>query len=82
MNHEHNPTETCILCHKETHYRFKDHIDTRIGYIEGAGQLCSSCYLAGSAEGRESVVVPKSLIMNTSNNYELGEKVRKLMWDL
>ena len=35
--------EFCINCGKETHYKQSDHIDHRMGYIEGAGQLCSRC---------------------------------------
>ena len=31
-------------CDKETIYNRTDHIDFRIGYIEGAGQLCLDCY--------------------------------------
>ena len=36
--------DNCVTCNKETHYRIDDHIDMRIGYIEGAGQLCLDCY--------------------------------------
>jgi hypothetical protein len=32
----------CIMCGVETPYDFETHIDLRIGYIEGAGQLCSA----------------------------------------
>ena len=39
-----NPIEKCIVCGKETPYKFNDHIDTRVGYVEGAGQSCHSCY--------------------------------------
>jgi hypothetical protein len=39
-----NPIEKCVLCDKETNYRFNDHIDYRVRYIEGAGQLCIECY--------------------------------------
>ena len=35
--------ELCVNCGKETRYKKSDHIDTRLGYIEGAGQLCSRC---------------------------------------
>lgn len=43
-NSEKNPVEICVVCGKETTYRFNDHIDTRIGYIEGVGQSCNKCY--------------------------------------
>ena len=36
--------EYCISCKAETKY-FKDtHIDLREHYIEGAGQLCKTCF--------------------------------------
>ena len=36
--------ELCITCKKETKYHKDDHIDFRLGYIEGAGQLCVDCH--------------------------------------
>jgi len=36
--------EYCVNCGKETQYKKGDHIDTKISYIEGAGQLCSRCH--------------------------------------
>jgi hypothetical protein len=39
-----NPIEICIICGAETEYRFNTHIDYRVGYVEGAGQLCLKCY--------------------------------------
>ena len=36
--------ETCVLCKQETKYHREDHIDFRIGYIQGAGQLCLDCF--------------------------------------
>ena len=36
--------DSCVTCDKETPYRIDDHIDMRIGYVEGAGQLCFDCY--------------------------------------
>lgn len=40
LNHD-----KCIECGKDTGYSINDHIDSRKGYIEGAGQLCSECFL-------------------------------------
>lgn len=68
--------EHCILCGKETPYDFETHIDFRHGYIEGAGQLCKSCYDKGT-EHRQ-VLVPADMIYNTPNDQELGGKVRQL----
>lgn len=36
--------EKCVLCDKETEYTKDIHIDYRLHYIEGVGQLCSECY--------------------------------------
>ncbi len=32
--------DKCVICGKVSPYKFSQHIDTRIGYIEGAGQGC------------------------------------------
>ena len=36
--------DTCVTCNKESLYETTEHINYRIGYIEGAGQLCLECY--------------------------------------
>ena len=36
--------ESCVQCGESTKYRITDHIDFRVGYIEGAGQLCIDCH--------------------------------------
>jgi len=36
--------DKCVTCNKESVYDKEEHIDFRIGYIEGAGQLCLECY--------------------------------------
>ena len=36
--------DKCVSCDKDTEYNLHDHVDFRIGYIEGAGQLCLDCY--------------------------------------
>ena len=33
----------CVSCNKETEYNKTDNTTIRIGYIEGAGQLCLGC---------------------------------------
>jgi hypothetical protein len=35
--------DLCVKCGEKTVYKKTDHIDKRMGYIEGAGQLCTSC---------------------------------------
>jgi hypothetical protein len=75
---ENNPIEKCILCGKDTTYHFNDHIDFRIGYIEGAGQLCKSCHDRGT--NRNYMTIPENLVYNTPNDQELGGKVREIYW--
>jgi hypothetical protein len=36
--------DKCVSCGCETPYDKMDHIDFRLGYVEGAGQLCLDCY--------------------------------------
>jgi hypothetical protein len=69
----------CILCGIETSYKRSTHIDMRIGYIEGAGQLCSNCYSRGTEHG--AIAVDYNTILGTPNDQELGAKVRKLYWE-
>lgn len=37
-------TEVCITCGEDTPYKQNTHIDLREHYVEGAGQLCKSCW--------------------------------------
>lgn len=69
----------CVLCKVETAYDKDTHIDMRIGYIEGFGQLCASCYHKGN--NHNCILIPEHIINNTPNNNELGAKVRQLYWD-
>ena len=41
---EKNPIEKCVVCDKDTEYKFNDNINFRFNYVEGAGQLCKECY--------------------------------------
>lgn len=36
--------EKCVVCDCETQFDINEHIDFRMGYIEGVGQLCLNCY--------------------------------------
>lgn len=36
--------DKCVLCEKDTPYTKETHIDYRLNYIEGAGQMCEGCY--------------------------------------
>jgi len=68
----------CMLCKVETAYDEDTHIDMRIGYIEGLGQLCPNCYDKGN--NHSCILVPEYIINSTPNNNELGAKVRQLYW--
>ena len=71
-----NPIEKCVLCGADTAYHFKDHVDIRVGYIEGAGQLCIKCWNKGT--DRSLMTVPMHLVYDTPNDAELGAKVRQI----
>jgi hypothetical protein len=71
--------DLCISCGVETPYDFETHIDMRIGYVEGIGQLCSKCYNQGN--NHNYIAVPESLIENTPNDQELGGEVRSIYWE-
>ncbi len=36
--------ELCVLCKAETPYKKNTHVDHRLRYIEGSGQLCEKCF--------------------------------------
>ena len=36
--------DRCVVCDCETPFDINEHIDFRMGYIEGVGQLCLNCY--------------------------------------
>jgi hypothetical protein len=74
-----NEFEHCILCGVETSVKIGTHIDMRIGYVEGAGQLCPSCYNRGTEHG--AIAVDYNTILGTPNDMELGAKVRQLYWE-
>lgn len=71
--------DTCVLCGKETAYDFETHVDMRIGYIEGAGQLCGECWNRGN--DREMITIPKWYVNQYPNDMELGGKVRQYYWE-
>lgn len=39
-------SERCVLCGGRTDVRKRAPISARYGYVEGAGQLCRTCYRA------------------------------------
>jgi hypothetical protein len=70
--------DKCIICGVETPYDFETHIDMRLGYIEGAGQLCRSCF--NGSKDVDDIIVFSHMVENTPNDQELGGKVRELYW--
>tara|TARA_Y100000593_G_scaffold49908_1_gene94065 strand:+ start:21394 stop:21555 length:162 start_codon:yes stop_codon:yes gene_type:complete len=41
----------CVACDAPTIYSELDHVDMRLCYVEGAGQLCMDCYQKIYPEG-------------------------------
>ena len=76
MNKKQN--DLCVMGGQDSGVPIETHVDFRWGYVEGSGQLCRSCYLG---EDRNLITVPNRLILDTPNNAELGEKVRKIYWE-
>ena len=37
--------EKCVNCGLNTGYSINDHVDSRKTYVDGAGQLCSQCFI-------------------------------------
>ena len=71
--------DVCVICGRESAYDFETHIDYRVGYVEGVGQLCGECYKNSNSETHISI--PKSMIQNLPNDFELGEKVRSIYYN-
>ena len=54
--------DKCVNCKRETLYGKETHIDFRLGYVEGAGQLCLDCYgkiygLEPKLQGMEKLII-------------------------
>ena len=62
--------DMCVTCNKDSLYDRETHIDFRIGYIEGSGQLCLDCYdliyIKPKVEDRFNVKNSKSLNVSKS----------------
>jgi hypothetical protein len=71
--------EICVVCGIETPYDFETHIDYRIGYVEGVGQLCGQC--SRDDNSSSTISIPKSLVKKYPNDMELGEKVRNIYYN-
>jgi hypothetical protein len=85
--------DKCVSCGIETAYDFETHIDLRTSYIEGVGQMCIACFNRGykmteenqdyknfdANENLNNIKIIQNMIKETPNNYELGEKLRRLL---
>lgn len=80
MDNQNNPIDKCVICGKDTPYRFNDHIDMRIGYVEGGGQGCFQPHMCAQERSRKLFTISEDLVYSTPNDQELGEKVRKIYW--
>lgn len=86
-------TEACISCGCDTRVNVNTHVESRMYYEVGVGQLCSKCYSTsnsltedygapkkfGANENVNRVVIDARLINDTPNDQELGEKIRRLL---
>jgi hypothetical protein len=68
--------ECCVVCGIETPYDYDTHIDLRIGYEEGLGQLCYKHW--ANKSNNQEIIIPEELIYNTPNDNDLGSKVREI----
>jgi hypothetical protein len=70
--------DRCVICYRETEYDVDTHVDERINYVDGVGQVCTECSQNGNIFSRKSICIPERMIESTPNDWELGEKVRNL----
>ena len=64
--------DKCVLCGIDSLYDKEQHIDFRIGYVEGCGQLCLDC----------CDVQWKTIVDKEPNDMLLGGKLRALRNEL
>ena len=71
--------DRCITCGVETPYHKDVNIEYRSHYVEGAGQLCKKCWDDLCSSGEDTIYfIPESMIKETPNDSELGQKVRSM----
>jgi len=49
--------DKCVSCKKETLYDKTDHVDFRLGYVEGVGQLCLDCYEMIYGKDQKTIII-------------------------
>jgi len=73
------PNDNCISCGVETPYHRDVNIEYRSHYVEGAGQMCKDCWDNLCSSGEDTIYfIPESMIKETPNDSELGQKVRSM----
>ena len=71
--------DNCISCGVETPYHRDVNIEYRSHYVEGAGQMCKGCWDDLCSSGEDTIYfIPESMIKETPNDFELGQKVRSM----
>lgn len=68
--------DKCIKCGKDTPYDYETHVDNRMWYVEGAGQLCASCHGDNETPSDCNIEIPCSVVHDTPNDQTLGEMIR------
>jgi hypothetical protein len=66
----------CTYCGKDTS-------EIEYDYLDGQDHL--ECILQSEIENsyieEDCIIIPNGVIHNTPNDYELGEKIRKIYWE-
>jgi hypothetical protein len=65
--------DKCVVCSGITAYTTDTDIYHRVGYIEGAGQVCYNCYTQQSSKLQDAL----HIIKDNPNDMELGKKIRE-----
>ena len=60
--------DKCTVCKQDSLYDRETHIDYRIGYIEGSGQLCLDCF--------ETIYIKEGYNAQKNNN----DQNKKITW--
>jgi hypothetical protein len=69
------------MCGQETPYDETTHIDLRHGYVEGCGQVCKTCWDKTYPDTETKYMkIPRDLVLDTPNDFALGEAIRKLFY--
>lgn len=67
----------CAFCGNETEYDVNIPIEYRNSYVEGIGQICKEC----DSDNVDNILcIPKSFILKTPNDEELGQKIRRFLY--